>query len=251
MDRAAIEQLRRLDVAATVSGDLAALGELWADDLVRLQPGMEAEVGKPWSDYESPPRRRSLHGRRNAHDGLRSGARSPRPGSAISSSAHRPHLQQRLGTGSPECRERESPQYPLDARTWHRLRCSTAARHESRAEEVTQTHQTSTNWAWSEKQLNETAVSDRATLRGLTQFLRRAISPCPQTAEYKSLRKAGRFEGEFCDTLFRTTHKSLILNGEMSEWSIEHAWKACVRVTVPRVRIPFSPPHSLGPFREQ
>lgn len=31
-------------------------------------------------------------------------------------------------------------------------------------------------------------------------------------------------------------------NGEMSEWLKEHAWKACVRETVPRVRIPLSPP---------
>ncbi len=30
----------------------------------------------------------------------------------------------------------------------------------------------------------------------------------------------------------------------MSEWLKEHAWKACVRVTVPWVRIPLSPPHS-------
>ena len=33
------------------------------------------------------------------------------------------------------------------------------------------------------------------------------------------------FEGGFCATLFRTARNSLILNGEMSEWSIEHAWK--------------------------
>src|SRR5689334_8674345 len=32
-------------------------------------------------------------------------------------------------------------------------------------------------------------------------------------------------EGRFCATLFRTARNSLILNGEMSEWSIEHAWK--------------------------
>ena len=30
--------------------------------------------------------------------------------------------------------------------------------------------------------------------------------------------------------------------GEMSEWFKEHAWKACVQETVPRVRIPLSPP---------
>ena len=37
--------------------------------------------------------------------------------------------------------------------------------------------------------------------------------------------------------------------GEMSEWLKEHAWKACVRVTVPRVRIPLSPPTGPDPPR--
>jgi hypothetical protein len=32
--------------------------------------------------------------------------------------------------------------------------------------------------------------------------------------------------------------------GEMSEWSNEPAWKAGVLATVPRVRIPLSPPQS-------
>ena len=32
------------------------------------------------------------------------------------------------------------------------------------------------------------------------------------------------------------------VRGEMSEWLKEHAWKACVGVTPPRVRIPLSPP---------
>jgi hypothetical protein len=39
-------------------------------------------------------------------------------------------------------------------------------------------------------------------------------------------RAAMRFEGGFCGTLFWTARKSLILNGEMSEWLKEHAWKA-------------------------
>src|SRR5262245_33863326 len=30
----------------------------------------------------------------------------------------------------------------------------------------------------------------------------------------------------FCVILFQSARKSLILNGEMSEWSIEHAWKS-------------------------
>ncbi len=40
--------------------------------------------------------------------------------------------------------------------------------------------------------------------------------------------------------------------GEMPEWSNGHAWKACVRETVPRVRIPVSPPyfHNSLNFKE-
>lgn len=34
----------------------------------------------------------------------------------------------------------------------------------------------------------------------------------------------------------------LIYYGEMSEWSKEHAWNACVGETLPRVQIPLSPP---------
>src|SRR2546430_16756076 len=49
-------------------------------------------------------------------------------------------------------------------------------------------------------------------------------------------------EGGSCATLFRTARKSLILNGEMAEWLKAHAWKACVGETLPRVRIPLSPP---------
>jgi len=43
---AAIEKLHARDVAANLSQDPAALAELWTDDVVRLQPGQEAEVGK-------------------------------------------------------------------------------------------------------------------------------------------------------------------------------------------------------------
>jgi len=45
-DIAALEELHRRDVAATLSGDLAALAELWTDDAVRLQQGEEADIGK-------------------------------------------------------------------------------------------------------------------------------------------------------------------------------------------------------------
>src|ERR687889_241443 len=34
-------------------------------------------------------------------------------------------------------------------------------------------------------------------------------------------------------------------SGEMAEWLKAHAWKACVRETVPWVRIPLSPPALL------
>ena len=38
------------------------------------------------------------------------------------------------------------------------------------------------------------------------------------------------------------------LFGEMAEWLKAHAWKACVRETVPWVRIPLSPPINFQPL---
>jgi hypothetical protein len=38
-------------------------------------------------------------------------------------------------------------------------------------------------------------------------------------------------------------------SGEMAEWLKAHAWKACVRETVPWVRIPLSPPFQPKPRR--
>ena len=52
----------------------------------------------------------------------------------------------------------------------------------------------------------------------------------------------------FCNRGF----KSHPLRGEVLEWSIRHAWRACDRVIGPRVRIPPSPPISKniqGVFR--
>jgi uncharacterized protein (TIGR02246 family) len=45
-ERAAIEKLHAQDVAATLSQDPGALARLWTDDVVRLEPGKPAEVGK-------------------------------------------------------------------------------------------------------------------------------------------------------------------------------------------------------------
>ena len=61
----------------------------------------------------------------------------------------------------------------------------------------------------------EMLVSDRDTFEGLTQFV---------------------------FSLPSRRCKLLILNGEMAEWLKAHAWKACVGETLPRVRIPLSPP---------
>src|SRR5689334_3663163 len=52
-------------------------------------------------------------------------------------------------------------------------------------------------------------------------------------------------KNRFALSCSRPPRKPLILNGEMSEWFKEHAWKACVGETLPRVRIPLSPPTSL------
>ena len=45
-DLAEIEKVHRLDVAATLSGDYAALVDGLTDDVVRLQEGAEADIGK-------------------------------------------------------------------------------------------------------------------------------------------------------------------------------------------------------------
>ena len=40
----------------------------------------------------------------------------------------------------------------------------------------------------------------------------------------------------------QSDEQSLIGSGEVAEWSMAHAWKACRRASVSRVRIPLSPP---------
>jgi hypothetical protein len=45
-DRAAIEKLRQLDIAATVARDPVALTDFWTDDAIRLGIGAPAEIGK-------------------------------------------------------------------------------------------------------------------------------------------------------------------------------------------------------------
>jgi hypothetical protein len=45
-------------------------------------------------------------------------------------------------------------------------------------------------------------------------------------------------------SIFRAFRKGRYAYGEVAEWSIAHAWKACLRETVTRVRIPLSPPRS-------
>src|SRR3954462_8616735 len=97
----------------------------------------------------------------------------------------------------------------------------------------------------SHHRLNQIAVSDRATLEGLTQFVFSSRRACLQTIGTTGHVESDMREGRFCAILFRTARKSLILNGEMSEWLKEHAWKACVGETLPRVRIPLSPPNHL------
>src|SRR5215204_4694881 len=53
--------------------------------------------------------------------------------------------------------------------------------------------------------------------------------------------------GKFRDACPPSLAKSVLplqerASGEMAEWLKAHAWKACVRETVPWVRIPLSPP---------
>src|SRR6516165_31144 len=68
--------------------------------------------------------------------------------------------------------------------------------------------------------------SDRATLEGLTQFSSSSRHARHQTIGTTEDVESDMREGRFCARLSGTARNSLILNGEMSEWSIEHAWKS-------------------------
>ncbi|OLC38842.1 MAG: hypothetical protein AUH75_10330 [Gemmatimonadetes bacterium 13_1_40CM_4_65_7] len=57
----------------------------------------------------------------------------------------------------------------------------------------------------------QTAVSDRGTSRGLTQFLRQSVWRRPQIAEYKRHLETLGFEGAFWDNQNQTARNSLIL----------------------------------------
>jgi hypothetical protein len=43
-DRAAIQKLREQDGAATLAGDVAAIAELWTDDIVLIEPGQRCAM---------------------------------------------------------------------------------------------------------------------------------------------------------------------------------------------------------------
>ena len=45
-DMEAIERLRQQDIAATLAGDVEAIGDTWTDHIVLLSAGQEAQVGK-------------------------------------------------------------------------------------------------------------------------------------------------------------------------------------------------------------
>src|SRR5262249_52029202 len=74
-------------------------------------------------------------------------------------------------------------------------------------------------------QLEQIAVSDRGRLEGLTQFRFSLPHGRRQKIGTTGHIESDMREGGFCATLFRTARKSLILNGEMLERSIRHAWK--------------------------
>jgi uncharacterized protein (TIGR02246 family) len=59
-DLAAVEELHRKDVAATLAGDPEALAELWTDDAVRLEHGSPAEVGKQLI-YSNDKKQKAAH----------------------------------------------------------------------------------------------------------------------------------------------------------------------------------------------
>jgi hypothetical protein len=90
--------------------------------------------------------------------------------------------------------------------------------------------------------LSKIAVSDRVRLQGLTQFRLSSRRACLQTIGTTGHAESDMREGRFCAILFQAARNSLILNGEMSEWSIEHAWKSDLFTRADAHKIP--PTHS-------
>jgi hypothetical protein len=76
------------------------------------------------------------------------------------------------------------------------------------------------------RRLNQIAGSDRARLEGLTQFPLSLRHLCQQTLGKTGHLRSNMREGRLCAILIRTARTRLILNGEMSDWLMEHAWKA-------------------------
>jgi hypothetical protein len=75
------------------------------------------------------------------------------------------------------------------------------------------------------QQLNEIAVSDRGTLRRLTQFCGRLSLPRFKAFNANEIENGWDVVG-VCDNPCQAARKSLIYKyGEMSEWLKEHAWK--------------------------
>jgi hypothetical protein len=97
------------------------------------------------------------------------------------------------------------------------------------------------------RRLNKIAVSDRVRLEGLTQFRFSSRVVCLQTIGTTGHAESNMREGRFCARLFQTDRKSLILNGEMSEWSIEHAWKLIPFARADAHQIPPSISHQRLP----
>src|SRR4029077_6456773 len=68
-----------------------------------------------------------------------------------------------------------------------------------------------------------------------------SLSPWTEFLNYSN--ELGKFEAAWPASLAKSAlprHERA--SGEMAEWLKAHAWKACVRETVPWVRIPLSPP---------
>ena len=54
---------------------------------------------------------------------------------------------------------------------------------------------------------------------------------------------------EFLQNYLHIINLELSFFGEVAEWFKAHAWKVCVLLKVPRVRIPVSPPTSKKPLK--
>ena len=94
------------------------------------------------------------------------------------------------------------------------------------------------------KYLNYAGHSSSKTLFRRYRYRHQGSMARPNTTTLHGIAEIGLQDGQLSANFRAAARQGF--RGEVAEWLKAHAWKACMRVTVSWVRIPLSPPPSLG-----